>query len=405
MSHWKEARLGDLTTVISSGATPLGGAGAYNGNGPVLFIRSQNVLMNRLDIHDAAYISEDNDRQLARTRVESGDVLLNITGASIGRVTAFQVRGVRANVNQHVCVIRPKPDLLFCGFLSRYISSPEFQAYINRVQAGGTRQALNFTQIANFTIPMPPLVEQRRIAVILDKAEALRAKRRETLSRSTNLASALFRQMFGDPIANEKGWRSVRVTDFVAGFEGGKSLVSEDEDDRTTLNRVLKVSAVTSLRYRPEEVKPVPDGYQPPSQHFVRPGDLLFSRANTSELVGATAYVYKTPSNVLLPDKLWRFVWKESCPVDPLFVWYMFQHESFRREIGKRATGTSGSMKNISQAKTMLIETILPPVEKQRAFGNFVRSIEQLNHNQNASAAEIDSLFVCLQHRAFRGEL
>jgi type I restriction enzyme S subunit len=405
VSHWKEARLGDLTTVISSGATPLGGASSYDSNGPVLFIRSQNVLMNRLDISDAAYVSEETDRRLARTRVEFGDVLLNITGASIGRVSAFHKQGTRANVNQHVCVIRPKPELLFFGFLSRYISSPEFQAYINRVQAGGTRQALNFSQIANFTIPLPPLAEQRRIAVILHKAETVRAKRTETLSRSANLASTLFRQMFGDPIANEKGWRGVRVADFVAGFEGGKSLVSEDEDDHTTLNRVLKISAVTSLRYRPEEAKPIPDTYQPPSQHFVRQGDLLFSRANTSELVGATAFVFKTPLNILLPDKLWRFVWQESCPVDPLFVWYMFQHESFRREIGKRATGTSGSMKNISQAKTMLIETILPPVEKQRTFGKFVRSMEQLSQHQNDSASELDSLFACLQHRAFRGEL
>ena len=90
MSPWKKTKLGDLTTVISSGATPLGGAENYTHDGPVLFIRSQNVLMNTLDSCTAVYINEAFDRQLERTRVAPGDVLLNITGASIGRVTTFR---------------------------------------------------------------------------------------------------------------------------------------------------------------------------------------------------------------------------------------------------------------------------------------------------------------------------
>ena len=135
------------------------------------------------------------------------------------------------------------------------------------------------------------------------------------------------------------------------------------------------------------------------------PGDLLFSRANTTDLVGAVAYVEATPPNVLLPDKLWRFVWREPLLANPLFVWSLFQTTAIRREIGRRATGTSGSMKNISQAKVFGIATILPPLSLQRDFARRVAAVEKLKTAHRASLAEMDALFASLQYRAFRGEL
>lgn len=361
--------------------------------------------MNQLDLNDAAYISERDDQRLARTRVEPSDVLLNITGASIGRVTEFKLPRARANVNQHVCVIRPKSDLLFSGFLSRYISSPVCQAYIRRIQAGGTRQALNFSQIANFSIPLPPLEDQRRIASILDRADALRTARRLSLTKLNTLNRSAFIEMFGDPIGNDRKWRRVNVSDFVSGFESGKNVLPATDDCVGVKNRVLKVSAVTYLRFRPEEAKPVPNNYVPPQKHFVKTGDLLFSRANTAELVGATAYVFNAPTNLLLPDKIWRFAWRDRLSVDPMFVWYLFQHPSFRREIGKRATGTSGSMKNISQEKTLSISTAFPPVDKQRSFGKFARSVHRIVEQQRASEASLNALFLSIEQRVLRGDL
>src|SRR5262249_21167392 len=159
-----------------------------------------------------------------------------------------------------------------------------------------------------------------------------------------------------------KGWPVVAVADYVAEFQGGKSIESERDDNLATRNRVLKVSAVTGMQFLAHESKPLPDGYEPPEAHFVRSGDLLFSRANTTELVGAVAYVRSTPPNVLLPDKLWRFVWRQPQTVVPLFIWALFQTPRVRDEIGRRATGTSGSMKNISQEKVLGIRTICPPL-------------------------------------------
>jgi len=108
---------------------------------------------------------------------------------------------------------------------------------------------------------------------------------------------------------------------------------------------------------------------------------------------------------VLLPDKLWRFVWRQPAKAEPLFVWALFQTPTLRREIGRRATGTSGSMKNISQEKVFGISTILPPISLQREFARRTEAVEKLKTAQRASLAEMDALFATLKHRAFNGEL
>lgn len=269
----------------------------------------------------------------------------------------------------------------------------------------GTISNLSLAQLGNLKVPLPPLSEQRRIAVILDTADALRAKRRAAIAQLDTLTQSIFLDMFGDPDRNPKAWPVRRVSEYVAEFQGGKSLESESGENAVTRNRVLKVSAVTEMTFLAHECKPVPDSYTPPVEHFVRPGDLLFSRANTTDLVGAVAYVERTPQNLLLPDKLWRFVWTQPSLVEPLFVWALFQTPAVRREIGRRATGTSGSMKNISQEKLFGITTICPPIAIQKVFTKRLTSIARLRVEYHESARNIDALFTSCQHRAFRGEL
>jgi type I restriction enzyme S subunit len=266
-------------------------------------------------------------------------------------------------------------------------------------------QHVNRREFLSTRLYLPSLAEQRRIAQMLDRAEALRAKRRAALGQLDTLTQAIFLDMFGDPATNPKGWPVRPVSEYVSEFQGGKSIEADSDENVVARNRVLKVSAVTGMRFLPEESKPVPERYEPPPEHFVRRGDLLFSRANTTELVGAVAYIWDTPRNLLLPDKLWRFVWRDASKTEPLFIWALFQTLPLRYEIGRRATGTSGSMKNISQEKVLGIRSIVPPPEAQHDFARRVAAVEKLNATYRASLAEMDALFASLQYRAFRGEL
>ena len=197
----------------------------------------------------------------------------------------------------------------------------------------------------------------------------------------------------------------LEVSHFVRKFQAGRSVAPVGEDIVTSKNRILKVSAVTWGRFAPEESKPVPDSYVPPAEQFVRPGDMLFSRANTTELVGATVLVDETPDNLLLPDKLWRFVWHDSEAVQPRFLLSLFQHPAIRRELGNRATGTGGAMKNISMEKVMTMKVPFPSITLQRSFSARVAEIRGLEAVQTTSRQRLDDLFQSILHRAFQGEL
>jgi len=170
-AHWEVQRLKNGTSKIGSGKTPSGGAEVYVPNG-VIFLRSQNVHFDGLLLDDVAFIDEQVDAEMAPSRVNDGDVLLNITGASLGRCCVAQLNGMRANVNQHVCVIRPKATRYVPTFLANALSSPAVQAQIFASEDGISRDALNFEQIAELEICHPPLAEQRRIASFLERKTA-----------------------------------------------------------------------------------------------------------------------------------------------------------------------------------------------------------------------------------------
>lgn len=157
-------------------------------------IRSQNVLMGVFSAEGLAYISPAIDQDMQGSRVEQGDVLLNITGASIGRVCVVPSKLCPANVNQHVCIIRCKASL-DPGYLAALMASPKFQKLIWDSQAGGTRQALTKQMVEDFAVPLLPINEQRRIAACLKAqlAEVDRARQaaQEQLREVTRFADSI----------------------------------------------------------------------------------------------------------------------------------------------------------------------------------------------------------------------
>jgi type I restriction enzyme, S subunit len=170
LSNLPTRKLETLTTKIGSGSTPLGGRASYPTSG-VPFIRSLNVRMRHFQWDGIAFISEETHKSMGGTCVRPRDVLLNITGASIGRVACAPDDLDRANVNQHVAIIRPT-DELQSRYLMYWLSQPVIQEFINDEQKGATRQGFTKTQIQIFEIPLPTLAEQRRIVAELDALQA-----------------------------------------------------------------------------------------------------------------------------------------------------------------------------------------------------------------------------------------
>lgn len=170
--EWEEKKLGTFCVKIGSGKTPKGGRKIYCNDG-VMLIRSQNVLNGILDLSDVVYITNDINESMLSTVLEEHDVLLNITGASIGRCCLY-LCDKKANVNQHVCIIRlGKNADIIPEFLLQYILSECIQNQIKSYQNGGSREGLNFQQVSNFIVHRPSLPEQKKIASFLSTIDEI----------------------------------------------------------------------------------------------------------------------------------------------------------------------------------------------------------------------------------------
>ena len=143
--EWKMCTIGELITKVGSGVTPRGGEAVYKTEGHP-FVRSQNVGLGNLLLDDIAFIDEETHLRQKNTELQFNDVLLNITGASIGRSALVDKQIVGGNVNQHVCIIRTKENLV-PSFICSFLLSNYGQRQIDSFQAGGNRQGLNFEQI------------------------------------------------------------------------------------------------------------------------------------------------------------------------------------------------------------------------------------------------------------------
>lgn len=284
-------------------------------------------------------------------------------------------------------------------YLAYFLRSPRIVKEIGEKVAGSRMPRADMDFVLSLPFPLRDLPEQLRLVDILSRAEGIVRLRREAERKAAELIPALFIDLFGDPATNPKGWPSRPVADFVDRFEGGKNL--QAGSGNRSGYRILKVSAVTSGIYRETESKPAPDDYHPPESHIVRSGDMLFSRANTQELVGATVVVEKTDGTSLLPDKLWRFVWSE--PVDQAYMHALFQSRHVRTELGKLSSGTSESMRNISQGKLFAFSLPVAPIDLQRSFGEQVAAIRAIQSQQAAATAKAQASFDALLAEAFGG--
>ena len=166
---WSNKKIGNIASKVGSGSTPRGGAEAYTDHG-IIFIRSQNVNNDQLLLDDVAYIPEETHVKMSGSKVIANDILLNITGASIGRSCVVPHDFTEANVNQHVCIIRtPNDDPIF---VQSFLSSENGQNAIQSKQAGGGREGLNFQAIRSIDFHFPPSkAEQTKIASFLSAVD------------------------------------------------------------------------------------------------------------------------------------------------------------------------------------------------------------------------------------------
>lgn len=383
----------------SSGGTPSRSVPEYY-DGTIPWIKSGDLREKTVE-QATEFITELAVRKSSAKIVPSGAILLAMYGATVGRMAML---GIDAATNQAVCSIVPDERQAYTRYVYYALLAkvPEFL----RNAVGGAQPNISQGMIKDTKLLFPPLTEQKRIASILDKADAIRRKRQQVIKLADEFLRSLFLDMFGDPVTNPKGWSVKPLSSGIESITSGWSANGESYPCENDEFGVLKISSVTSGRFIPEENKFVHQDDIPEGKRLVFPkkGDLLFSRANTRELVAATCVVQQDQFNVFLPDKIWK-IQTDNDTLLPEFLNYLISEPRFKEKLTSQATGTSGSMLNISKAKFEATNAIFPDYLLQSKFRAIFWKTQGMIENLNCSLEGSERAFSSLSQRAFSGQL
>ena len=348
--EWEKCKLGELTTKVGSGSTPKGGNAVYTSVGHC-FVRSQNVGMGYLILDDIAHIDDDIHQKHKATELSEDDVLLNITGASIGR-TAIATKEIEGgNVNQHVCIIRANSKVS-PKFLCNYIQTKKIQNYIRSLQTGGSREGLNFDQIRSFPISLPSIAEQNKIAQLLDKLNERIATQNKIIEDLKRLKSAIIDYAinslntdfakFGSlyEMAGEGGTPTTSNASF---YDNGKIPFIKIDD--------LKQKYLTENKDFITEL-----GLQRSSAWLVPTHSILFSNGATIGEISITTYPVCTKQGIL------GIVPKQNIDVE--FLYYFMSSSYFKKAVSRIVT--EGTMKTAYLKDINNIRCPIPIKEKQQ---------------------------------------
>jgi len=206
---WEWCMLGEICTKIGSGSTPRGGKEVYTKEG-IKFIRSQNVYNEGLVFDSVAYVDEATHKKMEGTKVIADDILLNITGGSIGRCALVPLDFDEANVSQHVTIVRTV-SLIIKEFIHQLMISPYFQDYIMATQTGGNREGLAKKNMELMLIPLPPFAEQQRIVAQVQGLQKQLSELEAQVAQSRQYAQQLLQGVLRKVFKNQSEWEGVLV--------------------------------------------------------------------------------------------------------------------------------------------------------------------------------------------------
>ena len=353
----KKVKLGDLCE-IQSGGTPSRSKPEFWVEGNIPWVKIKDINSKFVDKVEE-HITELG-LQCSSAKLFSRETILYTIFATIGEVAILDID---AATNQAIAGLYLKSEKVLKDYLYYFLLSIK-----NRVKndsRGVAQNNINLTYLKNIEVPIVEIAHQQEICDKLSTINQIIAQRNKQLIELSNLVKSRFNEMFG------KYPDSVFLDTYIKELRGGKSLAGEESNK----NKVLKTGAVSNDYFNPFEVKNLPTGYIPLDEHKVEKGDVIISRMNTSELVGAAGYVWTSNDNIYLPDRLWKVVLNEG--VNTIFLWKLITNEKTKLKIKRIASGTSGSMKNISKSKFLQIRVPLPPLSLQNEFAYFVAQVDK----------------------------
>ncbi len=333
-----------------------------------------------------------------------------------GSITQFDTENVlysklRPNLNKVVlperdgfCTsellpLRPDARKLDRSYLAVFLRSDGFVNWAVSKTAGAKMPRLGTKDLLNANIPLPEIKEQKAIAEKFKKSEELISLRKQQLVKMDELVKARFFEMFGEISDNSMNWDCFTIGKLISTIESGWSGNGKQREKHADEIAVLKVSAVTKGYFIPTECKVLDDQHNIKKYVYPQKGDILFSRANTKEMVGATVLIKKDYPDLILPDKLWKI--RFCTDVNPIYMKHVLSTTTVRNAFSAASTGTSGSMYNVSMEKFKGVIIPVPPLSVQNEFAAFVERVDQQKQTVQQSLEKLELMKKALMQEYF----
>lgn len=394
MNDWSYARLGDCVDTVETWHPGRDAPGAT-----LTYVDLSAIDQDEKRIVEPRMVPTDDAPSRARQRLRTNDVLVSTVRPNLNGVAVVPEDLDGATASTGFCVLRSNGKRLDARYLFNWVRSPSFIASMVREATGQSYPAVSDNIVCMSKIPLPPLAEQRRIAAVLDAAEALRAKRRAAIDQLDQLAQSIFIDMFGDPVSNPNGWKA-RTCASIA--------------DRITVGIVVKpasyyvptgVPALRSLNVRRGYVSlddlvffSKADNETKLAKTRLRQGDIVLIRSGQP---GTAAVIPPELHGVNAIDLL--IVTPKPAAVYPRYLCDLFNSAAGRRLVLSEQRGQIQKHLNVGSLNECLIP--LPPLDLQREYSSRLTSLERLKAAQQLAITKLNDLFASLQHGAFRGGL
>ena len=397
-----QARRIDEVAVVFNGKTP-SKSEQRDGGHPVLKVKDVDAL-GRFRGMFSGYVDADLARKHVKQQLAGGETLVLNAAHSATHVaskTFYADQDVAGSLaTGEWLIVRWSTEAVDSRYGNHWINVPDTRFRIRRLVNG---IHLYPKDVARLQIPVPPLAEQKRIAGILDAADALRAKRRQALAQLDTLLQSTFLDMFGDPVTNPMRWHVGRLEDYFSETRAGTccgpfgSALKKHEyvQDGIPVWGIDNVKPNQFIQERSLFITPAK--FAQLRRYSVEPGDILISRAGT---VGRMCVAVPTVERSIIGSNLIRLTLNPAAMLPVYFAClYTFCGD---RLPDLRASGDDKSYSFLNTTRLKSLVVPLPPLDLQHRFAAIVQSVEQQIASQRAHLNELDTLFASLQSRAFR---
>lgn len=396
-------KVGDIAEQVRGVTYSKSDASADESEGMVPILRANNITDQGLQFSNLVWVPKScvSSKQMLR----KGDIVVATSSGSldvVGKAAPVE-HDVEASFGAFCKVVRPGKTA-DSHYLANYFKTAKYRSIISSLAAGANINNLRNEHINSLEIPLPPLAEQKRIASILDKADAIRRKLQESLRLSDDFLRSVFLEMFGNP--DVRGWDTTTVGDIASekkgstrtGPFGSQLLHSEFVDEGIAVlgidNAVRNKFAWGQPRFITEEK------YEDLKRYTVYPGDVLITIMGTC---GRCAIVpHDIPKAINTKHLCCITLDQKKCLPEFLHSYFLL-HPMARSYLGKAAKGAIMDGLNGGIIKSLPVPLV--PIALQRKYAQLVKNRTKVVDHLTSQAAESEALFSSLQQRAFRGEL